>query len=240
MMQVANASAPIGSAITGVNDTPYPERTQYESSFNPEEDCWTSGFPVDPDVKAIAQMSADAKYLASIPTTFISSRMNTPQAILRAKQVQNFNLFMMNHPWRNKGVDDLESENKTAYDAAYIDNPQHVADARAFEEAEARIKNKNSILRAVMSDPGAGVLDVNNEEPDQIALLQKSNQSFISARDKYFIAPRPVGERTSARDDEMLNSQFNEMGVAINTRTAAQATTRLGATADAELNLGTL
>lgn len=112
-------------------------------------------------------------------------------------------------------MDDLEEENKEAYDEAYKSNPQHVADKRAFDEAEERVANKNSILKAVMVDPGLGLLDYSVEEPDQVALLQKSNQSFISARDKYFIKPRPVGDLVNQRDNEALADLYDEMGRAI-------------------------
>ena len=210
-------SAPIGHLATGAvgdstlkraYETTSDTFQKFDPNFNPEVDCWERGFPAQrrstESSATVHDYSADAKYLASIRTTFSKPSMNNPSNILRMKKVNDFNKFMMNHPWRKKGLDDMENENKKAYDSSYIDNPQHVADKRAFEEAEARIANKNSILKAVMTDPGLALLDYENKEPDQINLLRKSNQSFVSSRDKYFIPPRPNGER--AGGSEALNT----------------------------------
>ena len=206
-------SAPVGHLATGmVGDTTLKRAYEttagtfqkFDPNFNPEEDCWERGYPArrtsTKSSATIRDYSADAKYLASIRTTFSNPSMNNPSKILRMKTVNDFNKFMMQHPWRKKGLDDMEEENKRAYDASYIDNPQHVADKRAFEEAEARVANKNSILKAVMTDPGLALLDYENKEPDQVDLLRKSNQSFVSSRDKYFIPPRPTGERAGGSD----------------------------------------
>jgi hypothetical protein len=172
-------------------------------------DCWGRNINTEVDPDEIDLYDDQANYLALVASSG-GIRSKTRQTLLREKTVRDYNLFMMNHPWQ-KNVTDNENENKKAYDSAYKKNPQHVADKRNFEEVEARLVNKNSILKAVMTDPGLTLLDYENSEPDGIKLLQNSNQSFVSSRDKFFIKPQLAQQSVSA--DRLRDAVVDAQGI---------------------------
>jgi hypothetical protein len=180
-----------------------------QKRFDPAIDCWGKSIETDVSNKEIATHAEEANYLALISQAG-GIHGKTRKQLLRQKTIQDYNLFMMNHPWQ-KNLSDNENENKKAYENAYRNNPQHIADKQNFQEAEARIANKNSILKAVMTDPGLTLLDYENKEPDAVSLLQNSNQSFVGSRDKFFIKPQ-IGQNKIAPDD-LRDAMVNAQGI---------------------------
>jgi hypothetical protein len=98
--------------------------------------------------------------------------------------------------------DDGEAKQRKIYAAQYAKNPRFLTDKQNDKEAEENVESKNSIAKQFMIDTGAGDFDYDQENKDQIGLVQRSNQSYISARDRYFIPPR-AGDVTVQKKNSM-------------------------------------
>ena len=170
-------------------------------------------FSADLDVSEVNRLSAGADYLGGLTDVLIDRDQRDPLMMLRNKLVADWEKFAMSNDWMTS-YDDDEKENKRAYEYQYDTNPKQLADKKTFDVAEARIKNKNSILKEVMTDPGRGTFSYTIDDGDQVNMLRESNRSFISARDKYFVPPQGqstiVQSRNSAQEEAIIQAEMHQ------------------------------
>lgn len=125
------------------------------------------------------------------------SRKCSQNKIKMALKSRELDRYMSQSRFFSKtGRDDHESKNRAGVVKNALKNPEFIMNKDLEAEAEAKIHNPNSIAKPYMIDSGTATFDYTPPDADQVGIVKSSNEAYAERRDRYFIPPEAVPDKT--------------------------------------------